>query len=280
MKTKIVSPAMVEEYREQGVVFIPQALEPHWLDLIEIGFLRNMRSPGPFASDYAHGHHDGRFFMDFYNYFVNPEYRKVLIESPIADILGDLMGTTDVWLYYEQIFYKGDGDTGPTAWHQDLPTYKMEASDQISGAWISLDPLEAEYALEVIPGSHRGPLYNGINTKDIRESGIDLGQPTLPKIERNRADWNIVSYATQPGDMLVIHPQILHGGAPIPAGRTRRAFTVNVFGPDVKYTPRPISGLGMKFPGLDESLAPGDPLRSDYFPQLRPARPGPGMTAN
>lgn len=279
MLTKVVTKDLIDQYREEGVVFLPQVIEPHWLELIEIGFQRNMRNPGPFAEDYAHGR-QGRFFMDFYNFFVNPEYRKVLHESPIVDIMADLMQTDEVWLYYEQIFYKGDGEAGPTAWHQDMPSYKMEFSDQIAGAWISLDPLPAENSLEVVPGSHAGPLYNTFDVHDVRNVGADIGQPPLPKIERNRSEWNIRSWATQPGDMLVIHPQILHGGAPVPNGMTRRTFTVNVFGPQVRYTRRPVRGLGMKFPGLDESLQSGDLLRSDYFPKLRPAPEARGMTAN
>jgi ectoine hydroxylase-related dioxygenase (phytanoyl-CoA dioxygenase family) len=155
----VVTEELVKEYRDRGVVMLPQAIDPRWLELIEIGFRRNMRNPGPFAEDYEHGH-EGRFFMDFYNFFVNPEYRMVLRDSPIVDILGELMGVSEVWLYYEQIFYKGEGETGPTAWHQDMPTYKMEFSHQIAGAWISLDPLTAAQSLEVVPGSHHGPLYN------------------------------------------------------------------------------------------------------------------------
>jgi hypothetical protein len=106
--------------------------------------------------------------------------------------------------------------------------------------------------------------------KDVRRVGVDIDRPPLPRIERNRTEWDIVSYAIEPGDMVVIHPQVLHGGAPVPRGKTRRTFTVNVFGPAVTYTHRPTRGLGMKFPGLDETLEPGDLLRSEYFPQLRP----------
>ena len=60
---------------------------------------------------------------------------------------------------------------------------------------------------------------------------------------------------------------------------TRRTFTVNVFGPEAACTPRPARGLGMKFPGVDETRRPGD-LRSDYFPKLRPRPDLPGMHPN
>ena len=93
MRSGVVTPEHVEAYRHDGVVFLPQVIEERWLDLIAIGFERaTSRNPGPFAEDYPHGRgRDGRLFMDFYNFFVNPEYRKVLYDSPVVDILADLM---------------------------------------------------------------------------------------------------------------------------------------------------------------------------------------------
>lgn len=264
----IVTPEVVEAYRRDGAVFLPQVLSQQWLDLIAIGIERNMRSPGPFGQDYKSGG-DGRFFMDFRNFGVNPEYQRVLYDSPIVDILAAVMGCDEAWLYYEQVFYKGGGRAGRTAWHQDMSYYQMQQSMQISGAWITLDPLPKEASLEYIPGTHVGPLYNTFDKDDPNNIGVDIGADPLPDIQGDRSKWEIVSHAITPGDMLIIHPQILHGGAPNPAGLERRTFTVNVFGPEVRYEARP-TDLGMRYPGLAEALRPGDPLRHPHFPKLRP----------
>lgn len=263
-----VTKQQIEAYKRDGVVFLPQVIEQGWLDLIEIGFERNLRSPGPFGRDYESGG-SGRFFMDHKNFGVNPEFQRVLYDSPIVDLLAAVMECEEVWLYYEQVFYKGGGRAGRTAWHQDMPYYQMATSTQISGAWISLDPLPKKASLEFIPGSHLGPLYNTFDKDDPTKVGIDIGTEPLPDIQGHRDDWEIVSYPIEPGDMLIIHPQILHGGAPNPEGLQRRTFTVNVFGPEVRFEPRPTE-LGMRYPGLAESLKPGEPLRHPHFPQLRP----------
>jgi len=66
---------------------------------------------------------------------------------------------------------------------------------------------------------------------------------------------------------------MLHGGAPMVTGMRRRTMTLNVFGPEMRYQPRP-DGHGPTFPGLDKVLKPGDPLHwaaeKGYFHQLRP----------
>jgi ectoine hydroxylase-related dioxygenase (phytanoyl-CoA dioxygenase family) len=268
MLSKAVTPEHVKTYQETGAVFLPGVISQAWLDLIEIGFERNLRAPGPWGMD-ASNKGTGRFFTDHYQFWVNPEFQRLLYDSPIIDIMADLMGTEEVYLYYDQIFYKGGGTADRTAFHQDMPYYQMEDSLQIAGAWISLDPLDADHALEYIPGTHLGVEYNTFNLNNPKEVGVDNGNPKLPHVQKEREKWDIRSHAIKPGDMLVIHPKILHGGAPISEGMQRRTMTVNVFGPEVRYKPKP-QALSMRYPGLEEALKPGDPLRHPYFPQLRP----------
>src|SRR3546814_13037301 len=52
---------------------------------------------------------------------------------------------------------------------------------------------------------------------------------------------------------------MLHGGAPMVSGQRRRTVTLNVFGPEARFRPRP-DGHAPTFPGLETVLEPGDPL--------------------
>jgi hypothetical protein len=268
MKSNPVTAEHIKTYKEDGAVFLPGVISQPWLDLISVGFERNLRCPGPFGID-VKNKGTGRFFTDHYNFFVNPEFQRLLYDSPIVDILGALMEAEEVFLLYDQVFFKGGGSADRTAFHQDMPYYQMMDSSQIAGAWISLDPLPAENSLEYVPGSHLGVEYNTFDLNRPSDVGIDNGNPRLPNINKERDKWTIRSHETKPGDMLVIHPKILHGGAPVSEGQQRRTMTVNVFGSDVRYLPKP-TGMGMRYPGLSETLQAGDLLRHPYFPQLRP----------
>lgn len=268
----------IRHYQDEGYVFLRGGVEPRTLELIRQGIDRNLANPSPWAVTAEGG--DTRYLEDKCNFTVNAEYQQALYESSIADILAELIGADRLWLYYEQVVCKF-GEAKPTAWHQDLSYYLMAPGAQTIGAWISLDPLEAEFSLEVVARSHKGPLYNmqdprRYNTKDTRIDGgtgftFDSGAPPMPDIEANRAAYNIVSFKTEPGDMLVFHRQVLHGGAPMIAGQQRRALSVSVFGPEMRYEPKP-DWYSPTFPGLEKILKPGDPLHlaMDYFPQLRP----------
>ena len=265
-----LSPEVIQQYQDVGYAFLRNVIDPKWLKVIENGFDRNMESPSPWAGSLQK--RGGSFFTDHSNFSVNPEFQRVIYDSPIVDYLMELMGTDRCWLYYDQIFYK-DGEAVRTGWHQDLTYYLMQDGLQVAGAWLSLDPLPKDYALEVVSRSHHGPLYNAINQKKPSEVLFDVGGPPVPDIEANRGAYDIVGFDHKPGDMLVFHPKALHGGAPMTPGMRRRTMTLNVFGPEMRYETRP-DGYGPTFPGLEKVLKPGDPLHwaaeQGFFHQLRP----------
>jgi hypothetical protein len=78
-------------------------------------------------------------------------------------------------------------------------------------------------ALEMIRGAHRGTRYDGTNFVDPDDPTAPLhggtALPRLPDIEaarkRDPNAYDVISWATQPGDIVVLHPRTLHGGAPV-----------------------------------------------------------------
>lgn len=94
------------------------------------------------------------------------------------------------------------------------------------------------------------------------------GLPRLPDIEADRSAWDIVSWAVRPGDVIVFHLQVLHGGGATHDGRRRRTLSLRYFGRDATYATRPGGGIAPKVPGLAERRSPGDPFRDPAFPAL------------
>jgi Phytanoyl-CoA dioxygenase (PhyH) len=268
----LLSEAAIQHYRDEGYVFLRGVLPPSALELIRLGIERSMANPSPWVV--ARTGAGARYHEDRCNFSVNAELQRVIYESPIADYMAELIGADRLWLYYEQVICK-IGAAKATDWHQDMSYYLMAPGEQSIGAWISLDPLDAAFALEVVAKSHKGPLYNMQDPKRSDRPGFnaDLGSAPVPDIEADRAAHEIVSFKTEPGDMLVFHRQMLHGGAPMIAGQQRRALSVSVFGPEMRYQPKP-DWHSPTFPGLEQILKPGEPLHraadAGFFPQLRP----------
>ena len=271
----LITPEVIERYAEDGVVFLPQALHAEWLELIEMAYERVMRTPETMAR-FFQGQPE-EFLESVHNYPNVPEIRQLLIESPIADMIGALVQSDNVWYFLDEFFIKEGGNRGPTPWHQDLPYWPV-AGRQFASIWISLDPLPQAECLEFVRGSHRQTVYDGFLPSDVNNSmrspyyGGEL--PQLPDIEAERERWDIVSWPIEPGDVVFLHPGVLHGGGHTGPSTRRRTLTVRCYGDDVVYAQRPASKPSApRRPGLTLSLAPGDPLRHASFPQLRPTPP-------
>lgn len=255
-------------FREDGVVHIPGLLNADWMELVELGIQRNLANPGPYGRKLYQGT-EREMYLDYQNVRTVPEYRHLLHEAPITGVVADILGAQHLWLFFEQIWIKQAGLARRTPWHQDATTW-ITGGEQVCGFWITLDPLPAEHSLEFVKGSHLGPLYGGTKTDgdpydDTAPVYADL--PRMPDIDARREDFDIVSYPNEPGDVVMFHPAVLHGGG---AGTAqRRSLSLRFFGDDVVYRPTP-GRPSPSFPGITSTLRPGDPLRSFWFPQVHP----------
>jgi ectoine hydroxylase-related dioxygenase (phytanoyl-CoA dioxygenase family) len=197
-------------------------------------------------------------------------------------IFADLWGSQHVWYFAEEVFLKAGGKGARTPWHQDT-SYLPWAGHHLGNAWISFEAVPKRNALEVVRGSHRGTRYDGTtfrNPDDPTEPLHGRGAlPRLPDIEterkKNPAAYDILSWATAPGDVVVVHPSALHGGAPVDAAfPERHTLVFRFFGDDATFHPLPDHSDAGYTPGgvlfLDEMarLAAGDPLRAPTFRQL------------
>lgn len=276
----LITAEVREQYHRDGVVFLPQALHPLWLQLVEIGLQRVLGNGG----QTKHLFYDGRpdqFVETVRNLEVTPELQRLLYDSPIVEMISALLGSEEIWYYSDEFFVKGGG-AGRTPWHQDLQYWPM-AGEMIASMWITLDPLAKHECLEFIPGSHRQIAYDGFNPRivaaDPRSPYYGETYAPLPDIEADRDSWNIVSWDITPGDVVLVHPGVLHGGGPTAPNGRRRTLTVRLYGSDIVYAERPSTKPTVPLtPGLSLQLSAGDPLRHPWYPQLKPKpsaqRPG------
>lgn len=284
--SKLVSDALKKEFRDRGVVFIGQALDAESLRMAEAAFDWSLKHPSPGAANFPSKDSAATFYQDLANPNAVAAYRHLLEESPAADIAAALWGTPEVWFMYEQVFLKQGGQSRRTPWHQDA-SYLPVDGDQLAVMWIPFERLAKENSLELVRGSHRGTLYNGSRFDADDDTAPIFPEETLPRlpdIEAHRDRWDIVSWAVAPGDVLVFHPAMLHGGAPTLPSQRRRTLSLRFFGDDAVYTPRmdgvvtaaeqPRGDTGESseavFRKLPRSLSPGDPFRHPDFLKVRP----------
>ena len=284
--SKLISESLRKEFHDNGVVFIGGALDRDTMRMAEDAYNWSLAHPSPGAANFKGKDSAAIFYQDLANPNALPAYRSMLEDSPIADIAGDLWDAPDVWFMYEQVFLKEGGESRRTPWHQDASYLPVDGS-QIAVVWITFERVAKENSLELVRRSHRGILYNG-SRFDPEDDTAPLYQegtlPRLPNIEAERKKWDIVSWAVEPGDVLVFHPAMLHGGAPTNPSNRRRTLSLRFFGDDAIYTPR-VAGRSAAtepaipenpeaprsvFAKLPERLSPGDPFRHPDFLKVRP----------
>jgi ectoine hydroxylase-related dioxygenase (phytanoyl-CoA dioxygenase family) len=268
------------DYREDGVVCLRRALSPGTLALAQTAFEWSLGHPGPGAAGLP-SKGSGTFYQDLANPAAFAAYDRLVHETEIPDIVARLWGKPDVWFMYEQVFRKAGGTTRRTPWHQDTP-YLPVSGEDLAVVWISFDAVADDAALEFVRGSHRGVLFDGSRFDPVDDTAPiygDAAYPRLPDIEAARARYPIVGWGTEPGDVIVFHPSILHGGAATREGLQRRTLSLRFFGEDARVARRPgRTGADARRVEPDpavhpltrmRALADGVPFRDPAFPKVR-----------
>ena len=267
------------QFQSDGVVCVRGALDSASRRLARAAYDWSLSHSSPNSAQFqGTPSAPAKFYQDLLNPDALTGYRTMLEESCAADVVAALWNAPDVWFMYEQVFLKEGCESRRTPWHQDSSYLPIEGS-RIAVMWISFEPVAKEDSLEFVRGSHRGVLYDGSRfdpNDDTAPLYADGSLPRLPNIEAERERWDVVSWGIEPGDVLIFHPRMLHGGAPTHHGRRRETLSLRFFGDDAVFARRPggrpeREGKSTSvFGELYSKLSPGDPFRHPKFPKLRP----------
>ena len=74
--------------------------------MAEEAYRWSLAHPSAAASRYETRRSPATFYQDLLNPDALPAYRALLDESPVADLVGYLWQSSDVWFMYEQVFLK------------------------------------------------------------------------------------------------------------------------------------------------------------------------------
>ena len=270
MTLPILSEKTVHDFQRDGATIIRGEFR-EWVDILCRGIEKNIAEPGPFVRDYHDKDEDnkkcGRFFGDYCNWDRIDEYKQFLFDSPAADIAAQLMDSNEVRLFHEHVLVKEPATDIPTPWHHDQPYYCVNGKQNCS-IWVALDSVDKATSVEFIAGSHKWEKWFRPERFDRSPLFKDDMMESLPDIEANRDQYNIISWATEPGDAVAFHYMTLHGAPSNISSQTRRrAFSSRWIGADTTFAVRQ-GKTSPPFP--DVKLNHGDPLTGPEFPVVRP----------
>ncbi|MNZ62425.1 Phytanoyl-CoA dioxygenase (PhyH) [compost metagenome] len=179
------------------------------------------------------------------------------------------------------MFAKEGGKSGRGPWHQDTANLPW-AGEHWGNAWITFHKIPKKNSLEIVRGSHRGIQYDGAsfaNAEDPTDPLYGDGSlPRLPHIDKDLAEdpnaWDVLSWPITPGDVVLLHPHSLHGGAAVDADcPDRHTLVLRFFGDYARFRCLPTSNPkyarnGVLFSEEMAKLNEGEPFRSPIFRQI------------
>ncbi|WGY71359.1 phytanoyl-CoA dioxygenase family protein [Burkholderia cepacia] len=266
---------------ENGAVLIEGVLNEEQLAQCRAAFDWGMENPGPMASTLLDGT-EYKSHNDNANPYAKARLDELVGTLPFGQLFADLWGSKHVWYFAEELFMKGGGKSARSPWHQDT-SYLPWQGMHFGNAWISFEGVPKRNALEIVRGSHRGVRHDGTTFQNAEDPtdplhGGDVW-PRLPNIEAERRAtpdaYDILSWETKPGDVLLLHPGVLHGGGAVDAAfPDRHTLVLRFFGDDAVFSPLPdesrsgFTPAGVLFVEELAGLKAGDPFRAPCFRQL------------
>lgn len=258
-------------FERDGAVCVRGAMT-EWLDVIADGIAENMAAPSQYAAENDVAPGEGRFFDDYCNWQRISAFERVVMESPAADVAAGLMAASSVQFFHDHVLVKEPGTSKPTPWHSDDPYYFVDAAKTVS-LWIPVDPVSVETSLRVIAGSHRwetdvlpvswaddSAFYDGTSADGETYRSV-------PDPDTDPEGHEIVAWDLEPGDLVAFDFRAVHGARGNVGSARRRVLSLRFVGDEARFVQRP-GRTSPPFPG--HGMSPGDPLRTDWFPRVRP----------
>ncbi len=277
-----------EEYERDGATVMRQVLSPEQVEVLGRA-VDHIMQPGSAEPDFVNGENlsneGGRFFNSNFAYRRNADLQDLVFRSDLGRIAGEMMQSSQVRFFYDQILVKEPGTADRTPWHQDLPYYPIDGEHVIS-FWVALDRATPENGVVTyVKGSHRWNRFFSMQAfsdkyreSSERERSLPVyddaearGQPrNLADIRDHPENYEFLSWSVEPGDILVHHPLTIHGSSGNSStGMRRRAIATRWLGDDARWNDtrpnfmRALKGRkGFEMPPLEL----GDKLDVPLFP--------------
>ena len=257
----MLSPAHLAAYRRDGFIVLPEVFSPEdvkALRRVTDEFVRDARTIT--ANDDIYDLEDSNSAAEprvrriKTPHVHHPEYARAARHPKIVEVLRELWGT--VRFDTGKLNMKSAGYVAPVEWHQDWAFYP-HTNDDLAAVGIMLDDCDSENGpMMVIPGSHKGPIYDHHGSDGRFCGAID---PDACGLDLSGA----VPCLGKAGSITVHHVRAVHGSATNFSGKERRFLLFQYRAADAW----PLLGFAGGMEKFDELLLSGEPTLE---PRLAP----------
>ena len=204
----------IKEYDEKGFLSIESFVRNDWLsDLKKITYemieesRKVKETNNKFVVECNHSSENPRLLRLNMPQDQHEIYAKFAMEGPILNLAEDLLGP-DIKFHHGKLNFKWSGGGSEIKWHQDIPFWPHTAYNVLT-IGVALDDISDQMGpMGVMPGSHKGPIYDHYN-KDGKWCGY------IDDIEIEKLNLNKIHYLKGPaGSVTIHHCRAIHGSLP------------------------------------------------------------------
>ena len=150
-------------------------------------------------------------------------YADVMRNARTVDFVAELIGPA-IKFHHGKVNSKLPGAATKVKFHQDFPFQPMTNDDLIT-ALLFVDDVTLENGpLEVVPGSHNGPLYT------LWHNGVFTGAVADDVFEEHKD--KIIRCTGKAGSVCLMHSSLLHGSAPNLSDKPRTLYIATYYAED------------------------------------------------
>ncbi len=144
----------------------------------------------------------------------HPLFWEYASNGPIVDLAEDLLGP-DVVFHHSKLNFKWSDGGEEVKWHQDIPFYP-HTNYSVLAIGLYLNDVDDEMGpMGIVPGSHKGEIFNHYNAKDQWVGALD--DSDVARLPTGTAHW----LQGPAGSVTVHHCRAVHGSVPNRSARGR-----------------------------------------------------------
>ena len=159
----------------------------------------------------------------------NPEFlgrgRDPRLTDPLLDLLGpDILGINTLFIWKAPEIGLG------FPWHQDMFYFRQRFKTETTvGTWSAIDPADEDNGcLYVIPGSHKGDIYEHDDLEGSQQSEF--------KLARGVSNKNGVAVEVPAGGVIWFHSYLLHKSTDNHSRRFRRSYVAHYLSAQAEWS--------------------------------------------
>jgi hypothetical protein len=211
---RVLSQAQREDYWAKGYLLVERAIPPDWIERLRTVTAemversrQQTHSDAIFDLEPNHSAAQPRLRRLSSPVVHHPLYWEFLTQSPLGDIAADLVGP-DVRFHHQKLNFKWAEGGEEVKWHQDIQFFPHTNYNVLTIGVYLYDCGPDQGPLGVMPGSHKGAIYNQYNARD-QWAGC-LSDDDAAGLDLSKA-----AYLEGPaGSITIHHCRTVHGSKP------------------------------------------------------------------